>query len=264
MHNVIDFGRVRTALFQEAHKRHLSEGKVEEAVRVLPDLLARCGPYSQSRRVAFRLGYMMLAGPLHVLAPTCPDYDHLFGRYTFKGLGDGVPLLAKRHMVFLRSIRDLVPNMQVEFLVADHEADDPALCKATKCSRAEFLERLNRSVSLIRESVSDLGWTVSFMTDVVKDLLSEERLAVAMIQQNKTYAGHIVSENIARLAMYRRIGSFTVREQHQRTLATAAQYVVLGRFAERRNMAICNHTTTNLAWYLREGVAVLHNPVQVY
>lgn len=264
MHNSIDFGRVRTALFQEAHKRRLPEGRVEECARLLPDLLSLCGQYSHSRRVATRLGQMLLAGPLHVLAPTCPDYTHLFGRYTFKGLGDGVPLLAKRHIVFLESVQKLIPDMHVSLLVANHEADDEALCVATGCTRDEFLRRLQRSLIAVQDLIAEYGWSASFMTDVVKDLISEERLVARELQHNETYAGHIKMENIARQPMYRRIGQFTIEEQRRRTLTTAAQYVVLGRFAERRNMAICNHSTTNLAWYLREGVAVLHNPIQVY
>ncbi len=264
MHNAIDLGRVRTALSQEARRRRLPDGKVEDAMHVIPDLLARCGPYSRSRRVAFRLGQLLMAGPLGVIAPVCPDYDHLFGRYTFSGLRGGVPLLAKRHVAFLRSLNDLLPDMRVEFLVADHEADDAALCRATRCSREEFLDRVGQSVVSIREAVRAYGWEASAMTDVVTDLLSEERQAVQAIREIATYSGHIASETIARQSMYRRIGALSSAEQYDRTLQTAAQYLVLGRYAERRNLAVCNHNTTNLAWYLRAGVGLLHNPTAVY
>lgn len=63
---------------------------------------------------------------------SCPDYSSDDEVYTFKGLGDGVPLLTKLHVdAVLKLLEGLSPdecnNVEIEVLIADIEAENAHL-----------------------------------------------------------------------------------------------------------------------------------------
>ena len=148
--------------------------------------------------------------------------------------------------------------------MADHEADDPALVRTVRKSREEFLKLLNGSIEKTREAVAPMGWRVEAMTKVILSLVEEEERVYQEIRANPAYKARMVSDTIKRMGMYVKYGNLSPEEMQERTARTSAQYVVLGRHAANHGFMICNHTTTNLSWYLQTEAAVLHNPVEIY
>lgn len=257
----IDWGRVRKALRQAAR---LTE-QVDELIPVLSSLVERCGEPSRTSKMVIRIGKALLDPNCSIIAPCCPDYTHRDGRYTFRGLNGGISLLAELHIGFLRDIQAVVPGVRIKLLYADHEADNPELCTATGKTKDEFDSLVKNSVLETRRFVAPLGWEVSPMTEIIPTLVDDEKEIVQWLATNESFRTRLKSEASGRSDMYFRIKlTWTWEEMLERTIQTAAQYVALGRYAAKNNQLVCNHTTTNLSWYLQTGAGVLHNPVSVY
>lgn len=257
--------RVRKALLQYVRKAGNSSADVGSALERLGAILALCGEASYARVVATRIGMHLLEGNTSVIVPVCPDYSHEDGMYTFRGLGNGVSLLTQKHIVFLRGLQKLLPELHPIILLADLEAEDEALCRAVGVSREEFTGCLSETLVATRKAVTSYGWEVCPMTEVIPDLRDREAGEAKWISSAPGFVQRIKTETASRMSMYRMISpSASVPEMMMRTVRTAAQYVALGRFAKERRMLICNHTTVNLSWYLQADATVLHNPVSVY
>ena len=256
--------RLWSALHQAARQRGVSLDRVEEAAVATRTLVALCGEQSTSRQMQFRIGVALLSGNVHIVAPVCPDYTHENGKYTFRGVGGGTSLLAQLQIRFLRNIVQQLTACRVTLIVADHEADDGALCVALGKSQDEFRSLIQESVQATRDAVKNFGWGAEAMTDVIPSLVAEEREEAEAIRTDHALLSRVMTDTICRSNMYAKIGRFTGEEMVERTIRTAAQYRVMGRFAARNNLLVSNHSTVNLSWYREAGAAVLHNPVSVY
>lgn len=264
MHTV-DARRLGSALRQAARKCGSAQD-VEEAISTVSRIIELCGPGSSSKQMAFRIGLLLLRQPQPtILVPVCPDYSHEDGLYTFKGLGSGVPLLAKLHVSFLEQVRMIVPSLSAVFLIADQESEDAALCRSVGLTQDAFLQQVTESALATHEFVDKLGWKACAMSTYVPELKVREANVATRMSQDPSLHNRIQTETMQRASMYRRIDSLlTYERMRERTIRTAAQYVVMGEFAERNGLGICNHTTVNLSWYLKTEVALLHNPISVY
>jgi len=262
----INWSRVRTALSQTARRLDASPEQLRDVGQRLPDLLNICGPASRTNRVAIRIGETLLLGGNTLVVPTCPDYSYSYGRYDFKTIRGGVSLLLRKHFPFIVGVLEILPHMQVHVMLADQEADDAALCRATHVDRENFLANVRKSAGSIRAALTlrGLAWQVSLMTEAIPDLREREAQLAQWIAQEAEFARHIDSDTHARREMYRRMRLRGSALRRLRTIDTAAQYVALGEIAQEHNWLIVNHTTTNLAWYLRSRVGFLHNQVRVY
>ncbi|MEK7553075.1 MAG: hypothetical protein AAB504_00065, partial [Patescibacteria group bacterium] len=81
------------------------------------------------------------------------------------------------------------------------------------------------------------------------------------------FKARLITEMVARENLYNNIyqaKQMTIEGKMKRTIKTAAQYVVMGNFADKNNFLICNHTTSNLTWYLQTKAAILHNQIIPY
>lgn len=262
----VDWKRMRHYLLAEGHKSMSTPYELDLALSKLEGLCETCGEFSGGRRMLQRIGASLLKREqVTIVAPTCPDYSHKNGVYTFRSLSGGVSLLAEQHIRFLKRIVKFFEPVDVMFLVADHEADDSELCRVVGKSQDEFLELVLCSVEATRRVVEPLGWTAYRMTSAIADLVEREQELVGSMSSNGKFSQRITAELAQRMSMYRKINPwFTIEQMRERTIKTAAQYVALGNWADRNGFLICNHTTTNLSWYLQTEVAVLHNPVSVY
>ena len=213
-----------------------------------------------------RLGKILLAvSEPAIIVPACPDYSHENGKYTFRSLRGGVSLLSEKHIDFLKQITAILPEAKVLFLLADHEADDPELCQVVGKTREEFADLVSESVRATRARIGGFGWKAELMTVLIPNLIAEEERISEWIANNPEFTRRIVSETISRGEMYCKINrSFTQKEKELRTIRTAAQYLALGQFVARNSHLVCNHTTTNLSWYLQTEAALIHNPVSIY
>ena len=267
MENIrFDFARLEKAMKQEC--RNLgTANQFGDVMEKITKVLSLCGEFSQGRKVTYRIGKNILLSNGHpkIIVPVCPDYSHKNGKYTFCSLGSGVSLLTERHLTFLGQVREVFPELEALLLIADHEADDQELCRVVGKTHNEFAYSLSRSVDETKKRVKQFGWEVDYMTNFIKNLVDEEKRIIGWISAKSEFQGRIKSETLARSDMYRKISrSFTSDEMMQRTIKTAAQYIALGQFAACNSYLVCNHTTTNLSWYLQTDVAVLHNPISVY
>lgn len=261
----INWARLRKSLLQEKDIAD-TPARVEEVLTILQSISDLCGDYSHSRKMILRIARVMLRNPQpQIIAPVCPDYSHEKGKYTFRSLNNGVSLLTENHVAFLKKFSTFLPKAKITFLLADHEADDKDICRIVGKTNQEFVQLVNESLVKTNDMVSSCGWNAMLMTDAIPNLLEREYNISNLISNNSEFDSRIKKESIQRLEMYRRINrDFSDQEILQRTVRTAAQYVAMGEFVAEREYILCNHTTTNLSWYLQTNAAVLHNPVCIY
>jgi hypothetical protein len=256
--------RISGSLYQKTSKT-ISFERINEVVDKLKILYGILGPYSQTRSMLSMIGQIMLNESFNVYVPVCPDYSHVNKLYTMKSVSNGISLVAEIHINFLLKIKEIIPSLNVTFIIADHESNDLVLCNKMGISTDEFKSRINESKIALAEFVEPLGWYSKEMSDVVPDLTSKELEYSSWISNSPQFARQINYDTMKRDALYRKIDhNLSWEDKRKRTIHTAAQYYCLGRFVSSIGSLICNHTTTNLAWYVEAKVAVIENPVVIY
>lgn len=260
-----DWSKTRKALSQQLRQTP-DLMRLEFAMELLPQVIQLCGEHSRHRRMVLKIARALSVERPTIYAPCCPDYSHDGQRYNFRGLGSGVSLLAEKHLEFLAErVSPLLPRARIIFLIADQEADDPDLVTAAGISHAEFMRRIQLSLDALRVRTAAYGWEAGFMTEQIPGLREQEAMFAQALRSDQAKSARIQTETLARSPMYRMIRpNMAVPQMLERTIRTAAQYLIMGELAARQNALICNHTTTNLAWYGETGAALLHNPISVY
>lgn len=264
MQSSIDWKRIEVYLLQCV--RNLQQPP-ENAARVLEKVRALskiCGVATCNRKMLQRIGKALLQDCAGIVVPTCPDYSHEQGRYTFRSLSGGVSLLATRHIIFLEQVAAIVPEIKPCILIADHEADDARLCQAVGVTQQRFRELVALTINATHERVAGRNWSVKAMTDHIPTLVEEEQRHAQDLRSTVSLAGRIDRETLQRTDMYRTIGIGNFEQMRERTILTAAQYLAFGHWAAQHHYLVCNHTTTNLSWYLQTEAALLHNEVSIY
>ena len=262
MHNMLTSRNIR-AIAQHAKETGMS-ARVDEVLETLRTILPLLGEQSHSRHMINRIGCVLLRDRVTIVAPSCPDYSHADGVYTFESLGGGVPLLARLQVALLDTVVLQVPRATCEIVVADQEADEEVLCRRVRKSRAEFLVQVEASAVAIRAWVANRGWSVSYMTERFPELPVMEREFESAILADSSLSARIASDTISRRSMYEMLGVRSVEDMRRRTVRVAAQYCAIGRLSCRDGFLICNHQTVNLSWYNQQHANVLHNAVSVY
>jgi len=237
---------------------------VEQVLETLHKILPLLGSQSHSRQMVNRIGYTLLTGKIAIVAPSCPDYAHHLGQYTFAGVGGGVPLLAQVQIALLERLAVYLPKATFEIVVADQEADDSAMCHKVRKTREEMLDLIEGSVQAVHAVVASRGWSVHHMTERFPELRQLEGAFSTRIAADASLEARILSSTISRQSMYAQIGTFTREEMIARTVRVAAQYCAMAHLSCRDGFMICNHETVNLSWYTEQGATVLHNAVSVY
>jgi hypothetical protein len=255
--------RNRSAIAQYARANGL-ESNIERAITTLEAILPTLGPQSHSRVMVNRIGIVLLQETVTIVAPSCPDYSHVNGKYNFNGVGTGLPLLSQLHILFLDSLVAKLPNANYEIVVADQEAEDTALCARIGLTQTEFSEKIHQSIITTSEHLATRGWKVNAMTTRFPDLRRLEQGVAEEITNDQDLCSRIRSDTMARSGMYQSIGVRNFEDMRLRTIQTASQYGALAKIAAQEQILICNHETVNLGWYNRYNAAVLHNPISVY
>lgn len=209
------------------------------------------------------LGRTMLFSPAPtILAPCCPDYGHKDGQYDFSGLHGGVSLLAQRQIEFLTGLTAQRLQLPVCLIYADQEAEDTELCGVVQQTRESFIGLVESSIRQTSRVVPT-DWRVRKFSEILPHLSTEEKVEGQRLLCEE--AAVINRDTHARRIMYERINPrFTWEQMQHRTARTAAQYLILGRWAAQNGYIISNHTTVNLQWYRKTGVGLIHNPIKVY
>lgn len=264
MDALLPWKRVRSALFQYAREHDIESCRVPEVLGTLSRILDLCGDYSKNRRNLYRLGIVLLQECPHILAPACPDYTNARGRFTYKGLGDGLPMLVKRHAMFLHKVCAVVPKLRVTFLIADHEACVKPLCEIMGVTTQEFKARVGRSIAKAKMYVAPYQWLVCGFTEMIPGFSQQESRLVSQLMQDPRLQRRFASETLARISFYQKVGYTDPQQWRLRTYHNAAQYLVLGRFAASHNLMVCNHHTASLGWFTKAGNAYLDNPIKIY
>lgn len=255
--------RNKAAIFQFATKNGLTD-QVERVYAELENILPLLGEQSQSSGMIYRIGVLLLKPTVRIVAPSCPDYSHENGKYTFTTLGSGVPLLSKLHTELFDRLSPFLPQAQFEIVIADQEAEDEALCQKTGTTCAEFLALIKDSAVATRRYMGNRPYQTHLMTERFPTLRSVENQFASTLTQSPETMHRIQNDTMARGEMYRKLGVTTKDEMLGRTIRTAAQYCALAHLAATEGFLVCNHETVNLGWYNREQAAVLHNAVSIY
>ncbi|MEK7549685.1 MAG: hypothetical protein AAB519_01735 [Patescibacteria group bacterium] len=254
----LDWKRIGKALFQEA-RRIGKEKQAEELLESLQKLVLFSGQATRSRKVLFQIGRALLKDDPVLLVPICQDY-----RFGSGLLGSEVPALAQLHAQFLEKVTELFPCIAVRFLIADQESESKDLCQDLRKTPEDLSFLMQQSAERTGQYVASKGWQTLMMTDVVDNLLEKEEETFRWIVENPAFHARIVSDVLSRGPLYDRVRTnMPFEEKKKRTAYTAAQYVVLGRYASEHGFLVCGHTTTNLSWYLQCEVGILHNPVSL-
>jgi len=119
--------------------------------------------YELALRQRRMLGRASLEGiPIDIFVLSCPDYSSDRDKYTFSGgLGEGVPLLTKHHLIAIEPLIELCEKTdtkaRVTVLVADIEAYNQALCdQYTGGSRDEYLKICRGSMKAIDDKFAHI------------------------------------------------------------------------------------------------------------
>lgn len=260
----VNWKRIESFLLQKARGLGKSRIDVTNVIETLQEIIKRCGEFSQNRKMLQRIGTCLLQNEVTIVVPVCLITTVRKTGTTTNNEAE-LPTLAQKHIVFLRELIQILPTVKVIFLIPDQEAQNKDLCGDTGKSQTEFLDIIRDTFVSISNEIGPLGWTARYMTEVIPNLPEKETEVVSWVSSESGFGQRINTETLERIEMYRLTNrSLTVEEMRKRTLNTASQYVVLGRWASECGFIVCSHTTTSLSWYLQTEVAVLHNPVSVH
>ena len=248
-----DWKRIGKSLLKETEK---SSEEINDVLDKLNFLASECGEITGSRKMLNRIGKILITqNPVTILTPCCQT------------LNAGSKILVEKHIAFLQKVFKIIPSISPLFLVADHESEDMELCLAVGKTQEEFYLMTKKSIVDISSLIESFGWKTALMLEIIPNLIQRENEIAQWIANENQFKARLITETAARRNLYHNIyraKPMTVKEQMQRTIKTAAQYVVMGEFANQNNFLICNHTTSNLAWYLQTEAAILHNPISPY
>lgn len=230
--------------------------RTEYAAEAALSLREVCGEASKSRQAVLRIGKALIAKPFPcILVPVCLDYGNLNGQ---------VPPMALRHLEHYERCREVLGEATAIFLMPDLESEDPSLRSNAKTSQACFAGLLAASRHALEQTVQARGVCVADMSCMIPNLAERERKTREWIRDVPSFAIRIQNDTIHRSELYNRtMGTASHEQRVERTIRTAAQYVMLGRYAVETRCLVMNHTTTNLAWYGKTDVGLLHNPVKL-
>lgn len=209
----LDQCRLKKALLQEIRRLNLRAEGVDAIITQLPRLISVCGRFSGSRKMALRIGRALLMDPPVILAPSCPDYTHTKGRYTFRGLSGGVSLLSKKQIEFLKKVKEVFEIVSPIILIADLESEDGEIRRAVGKEKDEFDALVCETLVATRREAESLGWKAGFMTSIFPALAQEEREVAHWIAANPNFIARINSETISRVEMYNRINRHIIKAQ---------------------------------------------------
>ncbi|HAE36249.1 TPA: hypothetical protein DCX66_04025 [Candidatus Nomurabacteria bacterium] len=263
--NYVDWKRISRAVDHSTDKKFSVE-KINDVILKLQLMYDIVGSYSQTRSMLSSIGEILLNDNVpNIYVPVCPDYSHINQLYTMEYVSNGVSLVAQKHIDFLLEIRSIIPSLNVIFLIADQECYDSVLCNKMGISTNEFRSRIIESNKELYSSILQFGWKAEEMSKIVPDILSKEQEYSLWIGSTPEFSRQIDYDTYKRDVLYKKINPLlSWEDKRKRTVHTAAQYYCLGKFTKDMGALICNHTTTNLAWYLKTGVALIENPIIIY
>ena len=255
----------RTESFLRQYARKTGQAdRLSYVLATLSVILPHLGDRSHSRVMQNRIGQLLFAETITVVAPSCPDYSHEDGLYTFTKLGSSIPLLAVQHHGLLMALKRHVTGLRCEILVADLEATDEAIQKKVGLAEAEFKSRVASSIAVTSRAFKPVGIEVHAMSERFPRLATLKQQFFSTMHADEQLYARFATDTIARSGMYRKLGITDPELMLVRTIKTAAEYAALATLAEAEGVLICNHETVNLSWYTLYGAALLHNPVSLY
>lgn len=250
---MFNWERIGKSLLQETKK---SREDINGILEKIEFLASECGEITSNRRMLNRIGkILIIQNSITVLVPCCQT------------LKSGSKILVERHLTFLQKVSKIIPSIIPLFLVADHESEDASLCSAIGKTQEEFRLMALQSLRDIALIIKPFNWKVALMSETIQNLIQCENETAQWIAGEKQFKARLITEMVARENLYNNIyqaKQMTIEGKMKRTIKTAAQYVVMGNFADKNNFLICNHTTSNLTWYLQTKAAILHNQIIPY
>lgn len=264
---IINWERISKAIYQSFKKEVSLEEINQKVIPILVNICDFCGEYTTHRSMLIKIGNFLLNGYKKIIIPICPDYSHNGVHYTMKSVSDGIPLSVHKHFLFLKKLSSFVKDIEPTFILADQEIYDVLLSNKMNLTQEQFLEKIIGSKKSISSFISNesSAWKVELMSSLFPAISEMEKKYITMLDSNEDFRSQIRYDTTKRSSLYNKIDpNLSIEEQCRRTIRTAAQYYSIGQFCFINNYLICNHTTTNLSWYQRSGVGIIHNPITIY
>ncbi len=259
----IDWKRIKKALLHK--NQNTTEKEVEQVFSKFSAIQHMLGDYSLGRStVSIICTHILQHKGIKCLVPVCPDYSQENELYTLNYVSGGISMLAQKHIDFLKRINEHIP-VKAHILYADYEVEDNYLRNKVGVTKDEFFKQIRSSKETCISAVKHMGWKASLMTELIPDIAYQESVYIDLIRNEEKYRRKIEYDTRNKEDLFNRINpNFTWEDKTFRTLKYSAQYYVMGLFCKEKDYIVCNHTTANLAWYVKTGTGLLHNPIAIY
>lgn len=245
----------------EIDSTHKKEGTVRITTRDVftsdfGGLLPSIPPWVQ-RGVGRRLS----TGTFTIVSAVCPDYDREDGRFTYRGMGDGVPYTASRHLELMAAMLPELDRRGIRLdyymTLADTEFDLPLVVGRMADGDAdEFLRRCQRSCERLVVEAQRLGVPLRSCRRFTDEFdwfpTYHEALAVidGELAGNASVRGDAELSACRRRPLYQAMADQTVSQDYCRSMVLRqwAQYMAWGKLARGRwpDLVMVNHSTPNL------------------
>lgn len=211
---------------------------------------------------------------LTIVSAVCPDYERCNGKFTYQGIGSGLPYTAERHLDIVAQMSQLLLAHEVSFTyhitLADTEFDLPLVVDhMTGGDKQKFIDSCESSCRALVVAAKQRSLpikTCGRFTDLFPTWFRHYEVALRQVRREVEESGRVrydLEINAAsRASLYdamagRAIGIEYCREM---VLRQNAQYMTWGQCAEERfgnSFIMMNHTTSNLRFinhpFMRNG-----------
>lgn len=242
----LNWKRISKAINQ--HMREKGECPQTAVLKLLENVVKLCGSYSTGRKRLIAIAKSLIDSQCEIVCPICLEVNDISSP-------QNVPRLVEKHVTFLKNIFVYTGTCPVRFLIPTHEYN----------SMSDNALQIVQTIKHYAQN-KELG-TAQALNAIFPDIENREVEWIRILNERNATDGHLrylIHARTSSRHYQRRNPGISEYATASLTVRTSAQYLAFGEAIKERNWLICNHTTPNLAWYNRVGVAYLHNPVYLY
>lgn len=243
---MIDWERIRVSITQRFRREPSVRSNIDKAMCALQRIVPHVGSQSTSRMALRNIGTSLIRQPstVTIISPICMSVPA-------GNLEKAMPsVLAQRHIAFLDSFGEDLPDRKIVFLFPPPERED--------AEAESYIRETCRVTGAFYKDRPDID--AQMMVDYAPGMIAMEEPVISEIVNAPHLASMSGSLCNQRNRYYEEI-RIPIELRARRTRRTMAQYIILGRLASLQGALMCNHTSANIRCALYGGGGVLHNPV---